>query len=66
MNKWFIGIIASLGCLLLLAALVTAMLSVMYSISYSPTHLAKLPIAIPMAAAGYMLMKWLDKRTEHR
>lgn len=64
MNRGLVGLIASLACLLILSAVVVAMMAVMYSISYAPIHLARLFIALPLAAAGWLLLKWLDRRIE--
>lgn len=64
MNKWLIGFVASLACLLLLSAVVLVMIAIMYSVSYTPAHLAKLPVAIPLAGAGWLLLKWIDGKAE--
>lgn len=64
MNKWLIGLVASLACLLLLSAVVVVMISIMYAVSYAPAHIAKLPIAIPLAVAGWLMLKWIDGKAE--
>ena len=62
MNKWLIGIISSFACLLMLSAALVVMLSIMYAVSFSPVHLWKLPLALPLGAAGFLLLKWLDRK----
>ena len=58
------GIIASLACLLMLSGFLVVLLSVMNAKSFSASELWKMPIALPLLAAGCMLLRWLDKKGE--
>lgn len=64
MNKLCLGLVSSVACLLILSAVLVVIISVMYSVSYSLSHLWKLPLALPMFAAGLWLLKKLDKDAE--
>lgn len=62
MNKWLIGLVSSLACLLMLMAGLTILLCVMYSISLTPAYLKYMPIAIPLAVGGFWMLHTLDKK----
>ncbi len=62
--KCFIGLVAAIACLLMLAAALVVMISLMYAVSYSPVHLWKLPLALPLAVGGWWLLRWINKRVD--
>ena len=62
MNKWIIGIVSSLACLLMLMAGLTVLLCIMHAISDSIAYLKYMPIAIPLALAGYWMLRSIDQK----
>lgn len=62
MNKWFMGFAASLACLFMLSAALVVILSVMNAVSFDAANLWKLPLCIPLAVGGALLLRWLDKK----
>ena len=66
MNRWLLGFLSSVGCLLVLSAVLVVLISIMNAISYSPAYLWKIPISLPLAIFGVWLLRRLDKMEGER
>lgn len=64
MNKFLVGLLASLAALLFVAAFLVGLLSVMDAVSIGAVRLAKAAFALPLAAASWRIYRVIDREKD--